>query len=200
MLYSLDLFGTLIFAATGALMGIHKKLDMFGVIVVGFVTAVGGGTIRDLILGNTPVFWLKDLNYLFAVLIGSTITFMLGKNILRLNIFLSISDAIGLGVFTLIGISKGLNSSLPPVFCVVMGVITAVAGGVIRDSLCQEIPMVLSREIYATACIAGGVLFFALRAFEMPETWSAVICVIVIIAIRLISIRMNLSLPKREDS
>ena len=200
MLYSLDLFGTFIFAVTGALMGIHKKLDLLGVFVVGFVTAVGGGTLRDLILGAAPVFWLKDINYLFAVLAGAILTFLLGKRVLRLKVFLSVSDALGLGVFTMIGISKALSASLSPVFCVMMGVTTAVAGGMIRDSLCQEIPMVLSREIYATACIAGGILFFILMWAGMPETVNAVLSGSVIIAIRLISIRMNLSLPKREDS
>lgn len=197
MLYSLDLFGTLVFAITGALLGIHKKLDLFGVVVVGFVTAVGGGTIRDVILGHTPVFWLKDINYFLAVVAGSVATFLLGKKILRINVFLSISDALGLGVFTIIGINKGISSDLSMVFCIMMGVTTAVAGGIIRDILCQEIPMVLSREIYATACIIGGMAFFGMQKIGLPQYACTIISGLMIFSIRLVAIRMNLSLPKR---
>lgn len=200
MLYILDLFGTAVFAITGALMGVHKKLDLFGVIVVGFVTAVGGGTLRDVILGQTPVFWLKDLNYLIVILVGATLTFIVGLKFHRIKVFLSISDAVGLAVFTIIGINKGLGSHMSWIFCVMMGVTTAVVGGIIRDILCQEIPMVLSREIYATACIIGGCLFFALRKLGMSEVLVTVISIVLIIGIRLISIKMNLSLPKRTTS
>lgn len=198
MLYSLDLFGTFVFAITGALLGIHKKLDLFGVLVVGFVTAVGGGTLRDLLVGRTPVFWLQDINYLAAVIAGSVITFVFGKRVLRIDGILKIADALGLGVFTAIGIRKGIEANLVPVFCVMMGMVTAVAGGMIRDILCQEIPMVLSREIYATACIAGGLCFFPLTWFGLGAGPAAALSGTVVFTLRLIAIRMNLSLPKRS--
>jgi uncharacterized membrane protein YeiH len=198
MIYGLDLFGTFVFAITGALLGIHKKLDLFGVLVVGFVTAVGGGTLRDLLVGNTPVFWLKDINYLAAVVVGSVVTFIFGKRVLRINSILKIADALGLGVFTAIGIRKGLEAELVPVFCVMMGMVTAVAGGMIRDILCQEIPMVLSREIYATACLAGGLCFFPLTYLGMPDAAAAALSGSVVFVLRMISIWMNLSLPKRS--
>ena len=112
MLYCLDLFGTFVFAITGALLGIHKKLDIFGVLVVGFVTAVGGGTLRDLLIGRTPVFWLMDINYLGVVVAGSVVTFIFGKRVLKVDSMLKIADALGLGVFTAIGIRKGFRRSL----------------------------------------------------------------------------------------
>ena len=198
MLYSLDLFGTFVFAITGALLGIHKKLDLFGVLVVGFVTAVGGGTLRDLLVGHAPVFWLKDINYLGAVVAGSVVTFIFGKRVLRIDSILKMADALGLGVFTAIGIRKGIEADLVPVFCVMMGMVTAVAGGMIRDILCQEIPMVLSREIYATACIAGGLCFFPLEYFGVHPDLAAALAGAVVFALRMVSIRMNLSLPKRS--
>ncbi len=200
MLYPLDLFGTCIFAVTGAFLGVQKKLDIFGVLVVGFVTAVGGGTVRDVLLGHSPVFWLKDFNYFIAVLLGVLSALILGRRVLRIKLFLSISDAVGLGVFTIIGIRKALDADLLPVFCVMMGVTTSVAGGMIRDILCTESPMVLSREIYATACIAGGFAYFIMILFSLGDNVAVISSIILIILIRIFSIKMNLSLPKRENA
>lgn len=199
MLYPIDLFGTMIFAVTGAFLAIQKKYDVFGILVVGFVTAAGGGTLRDVMLGNTPVFWLKDINYFFAVLAGTAAALLLGRRVMKISLFLSVSDALGLGVFTIIGVKKAVSADILPVFCVMMGVITAAAGGILRDILCGETPMVLSREVYATACIAGGAVYFILRMFCLPEELSVIACTVIIIGIRLISIKMNLSLPKRKN-
>ena len=200
LLYMLDLFGTFVFAITGAILGIRKNLDLFGVIVVGFVTAVGGGTLRDVILSGQPVFWLKDINYFLAIITGTILTFALGRRVSRMRDILKIADALGLGVFTVIGIQKGISTSLAPVFCIMMGITTAVAGGVVRDTLCQEIPMVLAREVYATACIAGGIIYYALHYAGLPGSISGTIAALVIIIVRLVAIRMNLSLPRRKGA
>ena len=196
LLYVLDLFGTFIFAVAGAIIGVKKHLDLFGVMIVGFVTAVGGGTVRDVILGAKPVFWLMDINYFFCITIGGVLTFIIGSRITKLNMLLLVSDAIGIGVFTLIGLKKGLKYNLYPVFAIMMGVTTAIAGGIIRDILCGEVPFVLRKEIYATACIAGGIIYFLADASHAVEALSAGLTIGSIILIRLLSVRMDLSLPK----
>lgn len=197
LIYLFDIFGVAVFAVSGAILAIRKKYDLFGVIVVGFVTALGGGSIRDLLLGNQPVFWLKDINYFYAVISFAILTFITYRRIIKINNILRIFDALGLGIFTIIGIQKSLQVNILPVFAVMMGVVTAVAGGIVRDILCQETPLVLSKEIYATACIAGGIFYFVFRYFGVGENLLVVLSVLLIILIRLVAINYNLSLPKR---
>lgn len=199
IIYYLDLFGTFVFAVSGAVLAMKKKMDVFGVITLGFITAVGGGTLRDLLIGKTPVFWLNDRNYLAVIVIASIGTFLFSASILKIQHILRIADAIGLGTFTIIGLQKGLNASLAPVFAVLMGMITAVVGGATRDVLCREIPFILSREIYATACLSGGLLYFILKSFGVPTKIVIVLSMLLIIAVRLISIKLEWSLPKNED-
>ncbi|OQA91913.1 MAG: hypothetical protein BWY26_00640 [Elusimicrobia bacterium ADurb.Bin231] len=195
IIYYLDLIGTFIFAVSGALSAANKRFDIFGALFVGFITAVGGGTIRDLLL-DMPVFWIYDLNYLIVIILAVIITFMFSMKILRLGHLLLLFDAVGIGVFTLIGIQKSVELDILPVICVLLGVTTAVMGGIFRDVFCNEIPLILQREIYATACLSGGIIYFTLEYWGVPMNLVYIITILTIIGIRLAAIWMKLSLPK----
>ena len=196
IIYILDLVGTFTFAVSGALSAAHKKFDIFGALVIAFVTAVGGGTVRDLLLGNTPVFWLNNIIYICVIGAAAVFTILfIKRDITQKKLFLII-DAVGLGVFTLIGIQKGASVQLSPVFCILMGTITAVVGGMFRDILCNKIPQILKTEIYASACIAGGIFYYILILLHVPHGIVMFSTVALVIAIRLIAIRYDLSLPK----
>ncbi len=193
--YTLDILGTIAFAISGVLTALNKKLDPFGIFIIAFVTAVGGGTLRDILIGRTPVGWMLDLNYVYVIL-GSVIfavVFRRKLGYLRTSLFLF--DTIGLGVFTLIGIEKGIDAGLHPVISIALGAMTASFGGVIRDILCNEIPVVFRKEIYATACIVGGVVFFVLSALPLDENVIYIATAVAVIVIRLLAVRYHLSLP-----
>jgi uncharacterized membrane protein YeiH len=195
IIYILDLFGTFTFAVSGALSAAGKRLDLFGALSIGFVTAVGGGTVRDLTLGTAPVFWLRDVNYLLVIAGGVFIIFLFARHVLAYRRVLLVFDAIGIGVFTLIGINKALGAHVMPVFAVLMGVITAVVGGVLRDVLVNEVPLIFQREIYATACLMGGAVYFLLAASGVPQPVVYFATAASVIALRLLSIRYELGLP-----
>ncbi|SEF92417.1 trimeric intracellular cation channel family protein [Oceanospirillum linum] len=196
-IFYLDIFGTIVFAITGVLAASEKRLDLFGVVVVGMVTAIGGGTIRDLVLGRTPVFWVIETLYIW-IIVGTTVaTFIAARFHPFPHRTLQVSDAIGLGVFTVIGAQVALNIGHPPVIAVMMGVMTGVFGGVIRDVLTDEIPMIFQKEIYATAAMVGAVVFVNMRWY-LPsgmESISALIAMAIVIGLRLAAIYWNLQLP-----
>ena len=157
MVEYIDSIGTLVFAISGALTAIYKKLDLFGVFCIAFVTALGGGTLRDILIGNTPVGWMLDLKYIIIIFIGTVLSILFNIYLEKLRISLFLFDTIGFGVFTLIGIEKGIEKELHPIICIALGTLTATFGGVIRDILCNEIPLLLRKgTIYATICIIGG--------------------------------------------
>ncbi|HEU0126688.1 MAG TPA: trimeric intracellular cation channel family protein [Flavobacterium sp.] len=191
----LDIIGTLVFAISGALTAIYKKLDLFGVYCIAFVTALGGGTVRDVLIGRTPVGWMLDINYVYIITTGFLLSIIFNSYLERLRISMFLFDTIGLGVFTLIGLEKGLELGLSPVVCVILGTITATFGGVIRDILCNEIPVLFRKEIYATLCIAGGILFFLLQELQMQSDIISLIVAVFIISFRLIAFKYNWSLP-----
>jgi len=195
VIYILDLIGTLVFAISGTLSAANKKLDLFGAYFTGFITAIGGGTLRDVILGNFPVAWVSDLNYLLVITIGVIATFLFKDMIMLLKRTLFLFDTIGIGVFTIIGIEKALSLSIHPVLAVIMGLFSAVMGGVIRDTLCNDIPLIFRKEIYAVACIIGGLLFLLLKYLQVDPTVNLFVTVACIIAFRLICIRYKLTLP-----
>ena len=195
-LYFLDMFGVVSFAVTGSLLGQKKNLDPFGIVVISVITAIGGSTIRDIILNHYPIFWIRDIAYLVVIVITSILTQIFDHLIEKIKDILLICDAIGLGVFTVIGIRTALSLDVHPVICVIMGTVTAVFGGLVRDVICNEIPIILHREIYATACIAGGILFFILKAVSIPLPLNYGLSALFIIGIRLVAIKKNLSLPK----
>lgn len=194
----LDILGTVAFAVSGALAAIEKKLDFFGVITIALVTSIGGGTLRDMLIGNTPVSWLQNLNS-FYIIMSSTIVAIIFRE--RLNIFrtsLFLFDTIGIGLFTLIGLEKGLEINLHPLICISLGTVTACFGGVIRDILCNEIPVIFRKEIYATACIAGGFMFFALKYLNLADDLIYIITAGTVITIRILAVVKKWSFPPIE--
>ena len=194
--YWSDLFGTAVFAFSGVLGAGRLRMDGFGVIVLAAVTAIGGGTIRDLIIGAEHVFWTVDTWYLWVILA----TALLGQYIAKLSrrlpwYILPLADAFGLAIFTIIGTDKALSHGTSGMVAVVMGVITGVAGGMIRDVLAREIPMVLQREIYATACILGGILYTSSLALGITPLLATLLGMSGTFILRVAAIRWHLSLP-----
>jgi uncharacterized membrane protein YeiH len=198
MFHLLDIIGTMAFAMSGALTAMNKKLDPFGVFIIAFVTAVGGGTLRDIMIGRTPVGWMLDLKYVYVIAIGFVLAIIFRKKFDRLRTSLFLFDTIGLGVFTLIGLEKGINIGLHPVICIALGTLTACFGGVIRDILCTEIPVIFRREIYATICILGGIVFFLLRKLNLDNDILYLTTSIVIISVRLMAVKFKWYLPTLE--
>lgn len=198
MFQLLDIIGTMAFAMSGALTAMNKKMDPFGVFIIAFVTAVGGGTLRDIMIGRTPVGWMLDLKYVYVIIIGFVLAIIFRKKFDRLRTSLFLFDTIGLGVFTLIGLEKGINIGLHPVICVALGTMTACFGGVIRDILCTEIPVIFRREIYATICILGGIVFFLLRKLNLENDILYLTTSIVIISVRLMAVKFKWYLPTLE--
>jgi uncharacterized membrane protein YeiH len=195
MFHLLDIIGTMAFAMSGALTAMHKKLDPFGIFIIAFVTAVGGGTLRDIMIGRTPVGWMLDLNYVYVIIVGFILAILFRKKFDRLRTSLFFFDTIGLGVFTLIGLEKGINIGLHPVICIALGTMTACFGGVIRDILCTEIPVIFRKEIYATICIFGGIVFFMLRKLNLEADILYLTTSLFIISVRLMAVKFKWYLP-----
>lgn len=191
----LDIVGTVAFAISGTLTAIEKRFDIFGIAIIAAVTAIGGGALRDMLIGNTPVTWLHNLNYLYMVMASITIAVFFRKSLNKLRKSLLLFDTIGLGIFTLVGIQKGLLIGLHPVICVLLGTVTACFGGVIRDTLCNDVPVIFKKEIYATACIIGGAIFFIVHYWGFTQDIVYLATIISIITIRLLAVRFHLSLP-----
>ncbi len=192
----LDLIGTLVFAISGSLMAKQHDFDIFGAAVVAFVTALGGGTIRDLLIGVAPVGWMSNPQYLVAVLMGVTLVLIFPTYLLKLRRTMFLFDTIGIGIFTLIGIQKAMGLGLSPMISLMMGVVSAVFGGVIRDILCNEVPLIFRKEIYATACLAGGGIYLFSIYLGVNNNVAMVTSVCIIIGIRLFSVMKQIALPK----
>lgn len=188
--------GTFVFALTGALKARAYKMDVFGGIVLAFVTAYGGGTLRDLLIGVRPVNWINDNIALILVFAGTAITFLLKENVNRIKRTIFYTDAIGLGLFTAWGIEVALQNGVNDIYSLVMGVITATFGGLIADILCSAIPNLLKKgELYATACAVGGGIYLLLKHIPLEYNINLTICVIVVVGIRIYSKRKRLMLP-----
>jgi uncharacterized membrane protein YeiH len=197
MQYFLEHVGVGVAAITGVLAAKGKRVDLFGVIVLALVTAFGGGTIRDCTIGDFPVFWVQDPNYVFTAAGAAVVTFYLARSLAFPVALLQVADAFALALFTVVGLKKALGFHVGPSIGVAMGVITGVAGGVLRDLLLGEIPLVFRREInlYATAAFFGAVVFVLLMRW-LPDEWlNMVIAVAAILALRLAGIRWKLGLP-----
>lgn len=195
MIYLLDLFGTAVFAIAGSLAAGKKHMDIFGVLVVAFATALGGGTLRDVILGSHNVFWISDTAYILVAFCASVLTFALARIFTRRNKILQVADAFGLAIFTVIGTQKAAALGASPIICVIMGMTTGVAGGMIRDLLLGEIPLILRAEIYATASLCGAAAFVALLYLSLAENINIFVSVAVTLTLRLAAIHWKLSLP-----
>jgi uncharacterized membrane protein YeiH len=199
LLYALDLLGTIAFAASGAWAGIRRDMDLFGVLVLGVVTATGGGTLRDILLGDFPPFCFQDQTYLYLSIIVGLTVFVFNRKLGSLKNPLLYFDAIGLGTFVVIGTSKALSFNLGFLGAVMMGVLTATAGGVVRDILSNRVPLILRQEIYASACLVGGVLLVTLGHTPLPFYLSALIAASTVITLRLFAIRHKWSLPRARN-
>lgn len=187
--------GTFSFAVSGAFAAMQKRLDVFGVLIIAFATSVGGGTLRDVLLGDVPVFWLKNANYSLLILITAIVAMLFWKKIKSLKITLFLFDSLGLGFFTVIGLQKGLAYDLSPGICVALGTVTGCFGGITRDILLNNIPLIFRKEIYATACILGGLTYFLLSEFLTDSNFVFVIAGVVVIVIRLLAVKLKISLP-----
>ena len=194
-LFYLDIFGVIVFALSGALMAGRYQLDPFGVVVLASVTAVGGGTIRDVIL-QTPVFWVEKPYYLYVILVIAILTIVLIRQPKRIpKRFLLIADALGLALFAVLGTQKALYLGAPIPVAVVLGTITGIAGGMIRDVLCNVIPMILREEIYALAAMLGGSLFIILHGLNWNDTNAMIVSISAALTLRLAAIYWHVSLP-----
>lgn len=196
LLYFIDIFGTAIFAISGVLLAGRLKMDPFGVIVLGSVTAIGGGSIRDMALGATPIFWITNTAYIWVIFVTCILTMVLIRRPRRLPWFvLPVCDAIGLSAFVGIGVEKSLLFQESYLIAVIMGVITGCGGGIIRDVLAREVPMVLRSEVYATACIIGGTIHVSLLYLDYSNRIAFISGALATLVIRLGAIKWHLSLP-----
>jgi len=194
-IHILDLLGTFAFAISGALSAAEKRYDVFGVLFVAFITAVGGGTTRDLLLGIAPVSWMQNYSYIIVIIAAVVVTFIFYNQILNWRKTLFLFDSTGLGVFTIIGMEKALAADVGYVFAIMMGVISSVLGGVMRDTFNNDIPLILRKEIYATACFLGAFLLMTLIYLKISYEIAIPITILLIIGIRIISMKYKLSLP-----
>lgn len=199
LIYILDIIGTFAFAISGALVASKKDFDLFGVIIIAFVTAVGGGMTRDVLINAHPINWIGDLNYIWTILAAVVFTFLFKSKIAPLSKTMFLFDTIGIGVFTLLGTQKGLSYDLHPFIAVVMGMVSSVIGGVIRDVLTNEVPLIFKKEVYASACLAGGTTYLITNYLELPENFQSIATVAVVIIIRLLAVKYHLQLPKIKD-
>ena len=191
----IDILGTFAFAISGVLVALNKKMDPFGVLIIAFVTAVGGGTLRDVMIGINPVSWMTNMTYVYVIFGATVFAILLRSKINYLRTSLFLFDTIGIGLYTVVGIEKGLIAGLHPIICIALGTMTACFGGVIRDILCNEIPVIFRKEVYATACILGGLTYILLRKFMADINLIFVIAIIVVIVIALVAVKFKISLP-----
>lgn len=199
IIYVLDIVGTFAFAISGALVASKKEFDLFGVIIIAFVTAVGGGMLRDILIDAHPINWIGDMNYIWTIFVAVIFTFLFKSKIAPLSKTMFLFDTIGIGVFTLLGLQKGLAYDLHPFLSLIMGMISAVFGGVIRDVLTNEIPLIFKKEIYALACLCGGAVYLLAVKLSVSEPVSFIIGASVIIIIRSVVVKFHLELPKIKD-
>lgn len=193
---TIETLGTISFAVSGTFAAMQRRLDPFGVLIIAFVTSIGGGTVRDMLLGDTPVAWMRDVNYCLLILLTSLVTIFFKTHIKKFKVTLFLFDSMGLGLFTMLGIQKGIMFGLSPGICVALGTITGCFGGVIRDTLLNTIPLIFRKEIYATACILGGILYFSLQYFNLKQDVATIIVIAFIFALRVIVVKYKLALPK----
>lgn len=191
----LDYLGTFAFAISGALKAVRREMDLFGLIVLAVVTAIGGGTVRDAMLGLRP-FWFADANYILLSLVAALLVFTLYRLVSRKETVLLWFDAVGLGAFTVIGASKAMDAGLGFAPTVVLAVLTGIGGGIIRDVLAADVPAVLRKEVYASAGIIGAVIYWLMVQWQAPEWLAIPVPMLIVTTIRLVSLHYGIGLPK----
>lgn len=192
----LDYIGTCVFAISGALAGMRHRFDPFGVLILAAVTAVGGGSLRDVLIGRTPVGWMQDINYAYLIITGTLIAILFRKYLIYVRRTMFLFDAIGLGLFTIIGVEIGVAASLHPVICILLGTLSASFGGVIRDILSNEVPLIFHKEVYASLSILGGITYLLLQKTALPSNWAYVLTSTMVVVLRVLAVRYNWIIPK----
>lgn len=192
----IEIIGTAAFSIAGTFAAMKKKLDIFGVFIIAFITALGGGTLRDVLIGEVPVLWMLNLNFGLIVLVSTIFGLFFKKNKNNFQKLLLLSDSIGVGFFTVVGIQTGISLGFHPIICVTLGTMTACFGGVIRDITLSSIPLIFEKEIYATTCIFGGLLFFLLRLMDAPNIVAEIACLVSIVLFRLLAVKNQWQLPR----
>lgn len=193
----LDLLGTFAFAISGIRLASGRQIDWFGAYIIGLVTAIGGGTVRDLLLGVSP-FWIEDVKYFLTTGVALLATILFKDKLFKLGSTLFLFDTIGLGLFTMVGITKSVEAGLPFWGCIVMGTITGSLGGIVRDVLLNDVPLIFRKDIYALACVAGGGVYFACRFLDLPTGVTEVTAAATVIVFRLIAVKYHLHLPQLQ--
>jgi uncharacterized membrane protein YeiH len=198
MLYYLDLLGTVAFAASGALTRVRKQMDLLGVVMLGIVTATGGGVLRDVLMNDLPPFCFKNEMYLYLAIGTSLLVFISPRRFEQRRNLLLMLDALGLGTFAVIGTTKALTYHLGFMGAIIMGVMTATCGGLVRDVLCNDIPLILQREIYATACIIGCTALYVMSLYSsLPQAVALTASAAIVIGIRCAAILRGWQLPRK---
>ncbi|MGB5262385.1 MAG: trimeric intracellular cation channel family protein [Lutimonas sp.] len=195
LFYLFDILGTAAFAISGASFAMEKKMDPFGVLIIGFVTAIGGGTLRDILVGQEPVSWMTNMPYIYTIIISVILAIIFRKKIGRLSKSLFLFDTIGLGIFTITGTEIGMQHNFNPIISISLGMMSATFGGVIRDTLCNEIPLIFHKEIYATACIVGAITYLIIQPLNLPIEVNFIITIGIVITIRMLAVVFKWSLP-----
>ncbi|MEJ5054461.1 trimeric intracellular cation channel family protein [Sphingobacterium sp. MYb382] len=192
--YFFDLLGTMVFAISGAMAANRKNIDIFGATFTGFVTAIGGGSLRDVFLNLRPI-WVDDANYLIAIFIGVFISILANKQLDRLARTLTFFDAIGIGFFCIVGVQKSLQYDSSATAAIILGMFSAVMGGVIRDTLMNETPLIFRKEIYATACLSGAILYVCLKHIDVNSDLNMFASAALIFVIRILAVKYKFTLP-----
>ena len=198
----LDILGVIAFSISGVLTSLKKRMDAFGILIIAFVTSVGGGTLRDVLLG-VSVMWLQNMTYVYVIIVTTILAVIFRKKLFYLRKSLFLFDTLGIGLYTVVGVEKGIAEGVFPLICIALGTMSACFGGVIRDILCNEIPQIFRKEIYATACILGGFSYFIFLKLNFPVSLIFILSGSVVIVVRLSAVIFKLSLPsiykKDED-
>lgn len=190
----IEIVGTIAFAISGIRLAAAKHFDWFGAYIVGLVTAIGGGTLRDMMLNTTP-FWMENIWYMGVTALSLLYVILFRRQLVRLNSTFFFFDTIGLALFVVIGIQKTLLFGFPMWVAIVMGVITGAFGGVVRDILINEEPLIFRKDIYGTACIAGGIVYWLMALCGAPVLVQQLLCAVTVVAIRLLAVKYNWSIP-----
>jgi uncharacterized membrane protein YeiH len=206
MIEVLEIVGTIAFAVSGAMVGVKKKHDLFGVLFLGIITSLGGGTLRDVLIGNIPPIMFRDYRYVGIAALVSLFTFgaayFIKKDPVKykeaFNNLLNVMDALGLGVFTIGGMNTALGMGYADngFLVIFVGVLTGIGGGMLRDVLAGEVPFVLYKQVYALACVCGGILYYVLLYMETPRKLAVTCGVCCILLIRLLAAKLRWDLPR----
>ncbi len=197
-----DILGVITFSISGVLSSLKKRMDAFGILIIAFVTSVGGGTIRDILIGS-EVMWMQEMIYVYVILITTILAVIFRKKLAYMRKSLFLFDTLGIGLYTVVGVEKGISYGFSAEICIAIGTMSACFGGVIRDTLCNEIPVIFRKEVYATACILGGLSYFLLLELNVPKGLIFIIAGVVVILVRLAAVVFKISLPsiyKKEEN